>query len=84
VSEWWGRAFIGGRVEWAGGITAAADQPGISDVGLTAQAGLETVRWRDWDIRVPPLHLQRAVSLRRGLPGRAELIDQLRSGPRVK
>jgi hypothetical protein len=84
VSEWWGRAFIGSRVEWAGGITATADEPEISDVGLTAQAGLETVRWRDWDIRVPPLHLQRAVSLRRGLDGRVALIDQLSAGPRAR
>jgi hypothetical protein len=78
ISEWWGRALIGGaRVEWAGGMTPAADEPDVSDVGLTAAAALDTVRWHGWDIRVPPLALQRAVSLRRGLPGRVAAIDRL-------
>jgi hypothetical protein len=77
LSEWWGRAFVHGRVEWVGGITAACDEPDTSDFGLTAEGALDTVRWRDWDIRVPPLHLQRAVSLRRGLTDRVAMIDQL-------
>jgi len=35
------------------------------------------VHWHGWDIRVPPLALQRAVSARRGLPGRVAAIDRL-------
>jgi hypothetical protein len=77
LSEWWGRAFAGARIEWAGGVTAAADEPEVTDFGWTAAAALETVRWQDWDIRVPPLALQRAVSLRRGLDPRAAMIDDL-------
>lgn len=79
LSEWWGRAFVHARVEWAGGITAAADEPEVTDFGLSAAAALDTVRWRDWDVRVPPLRLQRSVSVRRGLHDRAAVIDMLAS-----
>jgi hypothetical protein len=37
----------------------------------------EAIRWRDWDIRVSPLHFQRAVPARRGMPDRVALIDKL-------
>ena len=73
--EWFGRAVLGARVEWVGGVGVAADQPEVTDFGLTAAARLETVRWRGREIRVPPLNLQRAVSLRRGLHDRVRLID---------
>ncbi len=77
LSIWWGRAFLHARVEWAGGMTAAADQPDVTDFGPTAESLLETVAWRDWQLRVPPLHLQRAVSERRGLTARVAMIDTL-------
>jgi hypothetical protein len=54
-------------VEWVGGLLAAADDPEVCDFGPTAAAALETVYWRGTAIRVPPLDLQRAVSVRRGL-----------------
>jgi len=81
ISEWWGRAFASARIEWAGGITAAADEPEITDFGPVAAAALDSVRWRSWDIRVPPLRLQRSVSVRRGLHDRAALIDRLLDDP---
>jgi hypothetical protein len=74
--EWFGRAMLGARVEWVGGLGPASDQPEISDFGLHAAARLEVVRWRDWEIRVPPLELQRTVSVRRGLEERVRLIDE--------
>jgi hypothetical protein len=77
ISNWWGRAFLQARVEWVGGVTAAADEPQVTDYGPTAAASLQPVRWHDWEIRVPPLHLQRAVSVRRGMPDRVALIDKL-------
>lgn len=85
--SWWGRAMLppggadpagggaGARVEWVGGVGPAADEPLPTDFGLAAAARLETVRWRDWSVRVPPLDLQRAVSVRRGLQGRVALMD---------
>jgi hypothetical protein len=36
--RWWGRAWIGARVEWAGGVTNAADEPLPTDFGLVATA----------------------------------------------
>ncbi|MGN6794797.1 MAG: hypothetical protein ACTHJW_20615 [Streptosporangiaceae bacterium] len=77
LSIWWGRAFLHARVEWAGGMTAAADQPHVTDFGPTAGSLLDTVTWRDWQLRVPPLYLQRAVSQRRGLADRVAVIDAL-------
>lgn len=80
LSKWWGRAFVQARIEWAGGVTALADQPDLTDFGPAAASALEPIRWRDWHVRVPPLHLQRAVSQRRGLLDRVAVIDQLRAG----
>ena len=77
ISKWWGRAFLHARVEWVGGVTPAADQPQVTDHGPTAANNLQATRWRDWEIRVPPLHLQRAESARRGMADRVALIDKL-------
>jgi hypothetical protein len=68
--NWWGRAFLGARVEWVGGVDERADTPDISDFGPTAAARLETITWRGYTLQVPPLDLQLAVSERRGLTER--------------
>jgi hypothetical protein len=73
--KWWGRAWIGARVEWVGGVTEAADTPLPTDFGLVAAASLNRVHWNGLTILVPPLELQRAVSERRGLTERVRLID---------
>jgi hypothetical protein len=73
--RWWGRAMLGARVEWVGGIGPSADEPLPTDFGLVAAANLEAVRWQGHDLRVPPLDLQRAVGVRRGLTDRVRLID---------
>ena len=77
----WGRAWIGARVEWVGGVTEVADDPLPTDFGLVAAASLETIRWDGLTISVPPLELQRAVSERRGLTDRVRLIDSPSGGP---
>src|SRR6516162_3670193 len=61
ISNWWGRAFLHARVEWVGGVTPAADEPQVSDHGPAAANSLQTIRWRDWDIRVPPAYRLQAV-----------------------
>ncbi|MFI7543595.1 hypothetical protein [Actinoplanes sp. NPDC049599] len=76
--RWWGRAVLGARVEWVGGVGPAADQPETTDFGPAAAARLEAVRWQGHEIRVPPLELQRTVSARRGLTARVQLIDTQR------
>jgi len=77
ISEYWGRAFYGARIEWIGGPRPNVDRPHPTDYGRVAGARLDAVTWEDWTIRVPPLDLQRAVSLRRGLTDRVALIDSL-------
>jgi hypothetical protein len=70
--DWWlcGSAALSVR-------GAPADLPDVTDFGQTAAGRLETVRWRGWEIRVPPLDLQRAVCERRGLADRVAMIDAL-------
>jgi hypothetical protein len=75
--HWFGRAFLGARLEWVGGVDERADQPAVSDFGPTAENHLETVVWRDREIRVPPLELQLKVSKRRGLNERVEMIKRV-------
>ena len=75
--ESFGRAVLGAPVEWVGGVGPAADEPETTDFGPVAAARLETVPCRDWEIRVPPLDLQRAVNARRGLNERVRMIDGL-------
>ena len=74
ISRWWGRAFLHARIEWAGGVDERADQPLVGDVGPAAAGRLEEVRWRGYQVLVPPLDLQLAVNERRGLTDRIELI----------
>ncbi len=81
ICRWWGRAFVHARIEWAGGVDERADQPIVGDVGPSAQARLESIRWRGHQIRVPPLELQLAVSERRGLTERSRLIRAVLGAP---
>lgn len=74
--NWFGRAFLGARLEWVGGIDERADLPNASDFGPTAQSRLETVVWEGSEIRVPPLDLQLQVSKRRGLADRVQMIER--------
>jgi hypothetical protein len=79
LSDYWGRAFPGARLEWVGAPKAGVDSPSPSDFGPVAASRLETVTWEGWPLRVPPLDLQRAVSQRRGLTTRVALIDAMLS-----
>ena len=60
---------------WIGGVLEAADRPEPTDFGLVAQGNLEQVPWRGVNIHVPPLALQRAAAVRRGLGDRVAAID---------
>jgi hypothetical protein len=70
-----GRAFCGAIVEWLSEPNAEIDDarnpheqgPHVADL-------LETVEWRGYRIRVPPLTVQLASCERRGLTDRAKLI----------
>jgi hypothetical protein len=77
ISDYWGRAFLTARLEWIGAPKAGVDSPSPTDFGPVAASRLETVTWEGWQLRVPPLDLQRAASQRRGLTTRVALIDAL-------
>lgn len=75
ISKWFARAYMHTCVEWVGGVNDSADAQGISDFGPVAMSRLETIEWRGYPIRVPPLDLQLAVNQRRGKLERAALIE---------
>ncbi len=83
VSEWWGRAFCGARIEWVGAVRAHVDDPHPSDFGPAAARRLDVVQFEDWQIQLPPLDLQRASSARRGLTERVAQIDGLLRRPQA-
>jgi hypothetical protein len=80
ISRWFGRAWLGARVEWIAGVSPTADEPVPSDFGPAAAAALTVIEWEQSVIRVPPIELQRAASARRGLADRVALIQALK-GP---
>jgi len=80
IWDWFGRCFLQVRLEWVGDVNAQAEQNAPADFGPTALERSETVYWGGYEIKVPPLDLQLAVSERRGLTERANLIRSLIMG----
>lgn len=74
IADWFGRAFWHARIEWVGDVVATTDESLVSDFGAAAARRLETVIWQGYEIRVPPLEMQLAVSERRGLKERVAAI----------
>jgi hypothetical protein len=79
IGTWFGRAFLHARFEWVGDVNESIEQYGASDAGPTAARRLESVIWQGYEIRLPPLDLQLAVSERRGLTERVEKIKYFMS-----
>jgi hypothetical protein len=75
IASHFARAFAGARLEWIGGVSAAA--AGAGDFGPAAEERLESVAWRGRAIRVPPLDLQLASARGRGLVERVAAIERL-------
>jgi hypothetical protein len=78
IARWFGRAWLGARVEWVAGVSRAVDEPVPSDFGPAAAAALTQIEWEQTIIRVPPIELQYEVSARRGLADRVALIQALK------
>lgn len=73
VADSIGRAFHGALFEWLSGPYASAmPHEHAPAMGMD----LEEVRWRNWTVRVPPLHLQLHVAEARGLVDRADAISR--------
>jgi hypothetical protein len=68
-----GRAFYGTLIEF---LADARPEFEPHEQGMAARARLETVSWRGWEVRVPPLDLQLTIALRRGLADRAAMIRE--------
>jgi hypothetical protein len=71
VARWFGRAFEDARIEWVGEVEDWVDRPEPTEFGPIAAASLQSIKWRDHTIMVPPIELQLAVSTRRGMTERA-------------
>lgn len=73
VAEWIGRAFHGALFEWLANVDSSIDRE-PHEQGAAAEGRLETVIWNGHRVHVPPLDLQLAVAMRRGLEHRAAKI----------
>jgi len=78
IADWFGRAWLGMRIEWAAGTRPDLDDhEWTSDIGPEAVRRAETIEWRGLEFRVPPLDLQMAVTRERGLHDRVAAIEAL-------
>ena len=73
VAWWGGGAFCGAILEW---LSDPRPEYEPHEQGVAARDRLETVTWRDWEVPVPPLDLQLAIALKRGLADRAAIISE--------
>src|SRR5262245_6232877 len=76
VAKWIGRAFHGALFEWSAQATPAVESA-PNEFGRWAANRLETIAWRGHLIPMPRLDVQLAVTVQRGLTGRAAMISQL-------
>jgi hypothetical protein len=75
IAAWFGRAFIGARVEWVAGVYPEVDVwPGPSEIGPAAAARVERMDWNGRSLFLSPLDLQLAVCEQRGLDDRVDAI----------
>ena len=77
IAAWFGRAFVGTRVEWVAEVYGDHDAlGGPMEFGPAAASRLERVPWRGRTLLVAPLNLQLAVARTRGLGDRVEAIER--------
>ena len=79
IAEWFGRAWLGMRVEWIAGIYPEIDSRATpNEFGPTAASSLERIEWNGHALLLSPLDLQREVSRQRRLDDRVDAIDRYR------
>jgi hypothetical protein len=77
IAEWFGRAWLGIRVEWVAGVYPEIDsRPIPNEFGPTAASRLERIEWNGRALLLSPLDLQWEVSRQRGLDDRVGAIDR--------
>jgi len=75
VTKDFGVLFLKARIDIASDPSALLDNPEPADCGPYALQHLESVLWRGFEIKVPPLELGVLVNQRRGRIERAEKIQ---------
>lgn len=81
ISHWFGRSFLHACIEWIGEPVATSDENGVTEFGPLAASQLDTIDWRGYTLRVPPLAIQLAVNERRGLEKRVQEIRRVLTLP---
>jgi hypothetical protein len=76
IAEWFGRAWLGARVEWVAGAYPEIDSRGPNEFGPAAASRLERIDWNGHGLLLTPLDLQRDASRQRGLDDRVDAIDR--------
>jgi hypothetical protein len=60
IAEWFGRAWLGARVEWVAGVYPEVDTGSIpTEFGPTAASRLERINWNGHCLLLTPLEVQR-------------------------
>jgi hypothetical protein len=78
VTKDFGVLFKHARIDIASDPSPVLDNPQPVDCGPYALANLETINWRGYEIKIPPLHLQEYVNELRNRSERVKLIREFR------
>jgi hypothetical protein len=74
--EYWGRAFLHARIEWAGGIDLDDQSAYVQEYFIPASKNLETIHWRGYDFRIGPIAPQLRMDAARGRMDRVKLMQE--------
>ncbi len=76
VTKDFGVLFMDCRIDIASDPSSSLDEPEPADCGPYAKEHLETIDWRGYRVRIPPLALQLNVNRRRQRLERVRLIEE--------
>ncbi|MFL0251046.1 nucleotidyltransferase domain-containing protein [Clostridium neuense] len=76
VTKDFGVIFCHARIDIASDPSECLDEPEPSDSGPYAKQHLERIKWKGYEIKVPPLNLQLSVNKRRERMDRVKLIEE--------
>jgi hypothetical protein len=74
--EYWGRAFLHARIEWAGGIDLDHPSDYVQEYFIHTSENLETIHWRGYDFRIGPIAPQIRLDTIRGRMDRVKLMQE--------
>ena len=74
--KYWGRAFDHARIEWVGEVDPQSDFSYVRDYYLPSVNNLETIHWKGYKIRIPPIEPALKMDEARGRLERVKLVRQ--------